>query len=112
MAHRDLNVLDAAEGAAVLVNALIARRRRRRLVEVRQFQKAAMAVPLNIREGFGRRPGADRNYKLEVARGEAEEVIGCLHTNYQSNRISKGERDSLRNRYITIVKMLDSLIYS
>jgi len=67
MSHRDLRVLHAAEGAAVLVNEL-AERSRRRLIDVAQLQKAAMRVPLNIGEGFGRKSRADRDYKLSVAR--------------------------------------------
>ena len=111
MPHRDLDVLDAAEGAAVLVNALIDRSRRG-LVVVRQLQKAAMSVPLNIGEGFGRERGADRNYKLVVARGEAEEVIKSLRMNYRSSRIAEREYWPLHHRYVAIVKMLDSLLNS
>jgi four helix bundle protein len=111
MPHRDLNVLDAAEGAAVQVNELIDRSRWR-LVVVQQLQRAAMSVPLNIGEGFGRDRGPDRNYKLVVARGEAEEAIKCLRANYRSSRIPEREYWPLHNRYVAIVKMLDSLLNS
>ena len=87
-------------------------RARHRLVEVRQLRKAATGVPWTIREGFGRESRADRDYKLSIARGEAEEAIGCLRTNYQLNRLTRPQYQPLHNRYVTIVKMLDSLMNS
>ena len=111
MPHRDLDVLDAAEGAAVLVDDFI-HRSGRRLAEARQLRKAAMGVPLNISEGFARALRADRDYKLRVARGEAEEAMSCLRTNYRSGRVRRVDFRPLHNRYVTIVKMLDSLLSS
>lgn len=109
MSHHDLRVLHAAEGGAVLVNEL-AERSRCRLIDVAQLQKAAMRVPLNIGEGFGRKSRADRDYKLPVARGEAEEVIKCLRVNYGSRRVAKLQYWPLHHRYVAIVKMLDALM--
>ena len=111
MSHRDLKVLEAAEQAAVLVNRLI-EHSRRRLIDVAQLQKAAMRVPLNIGEGFGRKTRPDRDFKLFVARGEAEEAIKALRVNYQSARIVDGRYWPLHHRYVAIVKMLNALLNS
>ena len=63
-----------------------------------------------IREGFGRGKGRDRNSALRVARGEAEETIGHLRGNYAAKRITRSVFFSLRNRLISIVKMIDGLL--
>jgi four helix bundle protein len=76
MAYRDLAVLDAADRAADLVNELIDRPPHGRLLHARQLRDAVASVGANIREGFGRGTGRDRDRPLEIARGEAEEAIG------------------------------------
>lgn len=49
-----------------------------------QFRRAAIAVPLNIAEGSGKRTVSERNYCYALARGEAMEcaaivdVLTCL----------------------------------
>jgi four helix bundle protein len=110
MAFRNLNVLDAAEQAAKQVNALIDRSSRPRLLHVRQLRDSAQSVVANIAEGFGRGRGRDRNRPLEIARGESEETIRHLSANFQANRIGATEYRPLHNRYVVIVKMLNSLL--
>ena len=109
MAYRNLNVLDAADQAADLINRLIDRPRKRRLLHSPQLRSAAQSVSSNIREGFGRGEGADRTHSLKIARGEAEEVIGHLRPNFKTRRIEPSEYWPLHNLYVTIVKMLDAL---
>ena len=110
MPHRNLNVLDAAEHAARQVNALIDQSRRMPLIHVRQMRDSAQSVVANIAEGFGRGSGRDRNRPLEIARGESEETIRHLNANFQASRIGAGDYHPLRNRYVVIVKMLNSLL--
>jgi len=110
MAHRNLNVLDAAEQAAQQITSLIDRERDLPLLHVRQLRDAAQSVVANIAERFGRGTRQDRDRSLAIARGEAEETIRHLNANYQANRISAGDYHALRNRYVVIVKMLNSLL--
>jgi four helix bundle protein len=111
MPHRDLDVLDAAELADERIVALIDKYPRR-LVHVAQLRDAGGSLPGNIAEGFGRRKGPDRVYKLEVARAEAEEANRYLGTNFRTDRITPGDYWPIHNLLTTIVKMIDSLIAS
>jgi four helix bundle protein len=110
MPHRNLNVLDAAEQAAKQVNALVDRSKRPSVLHGRQMRDSAQSVVANIAEGFGRGTGRDRDRPLEIARGESEETIRHLNANYHANRVSAKDYYSLRNRYVVIVKMLNSLM--
>jgi len=110
MPHRNLNVLDAAEQAAKQINALIDRPARPPLLHVRQMRDSAQSVVANIAEGFGRGSGRDRDRPLEIARGESEETIRHLNANFHANRIGANDYYPMRNRYVVIVKMLNSVL--
>ncbi|MEP6495802.1 MAG: four helix bundle protein [bacterium] len=107
--HRDLAVLDAADQVADEVNRLIDSAPRQ-LIHVTQLRDSAHSIGANISEGFGRGSGGERSRALRVARGEAEETIRHLLANVQSERITQVAFWRLRNRLITIVKMLTSLL--
>ena len=110
MAHRDLNVLDASERAADQIHELIDRPAGRRLLHVNQMRASVQAIGANIAEGFGRGTPLDRARLLRIARGEAEETIRHLSTNYRTKRISAKDFWPLRDLLVVIVKMLTSLI--
>jgi four helix bundle protein len=110
MVYRDLAVLDAANRAADLINELIDRSPPGRLLHVRQLRDAVQSVIANIKEGFGRGTGRDRDRPLEIARGEAEEAIGHLATNFRASRISPRDYWQRRNILIVVVKMLTALL--
>ena len=110
MAHRNLDVLDAAERVAQQLNELIDRSPRGRLLHVRQMRKSVQSIGANISEGFGRGPGRDRARPLEIARGEAEETIRHLSANFRTHRIDTKDYWSLRNLLVVIVRMLNSLL--
>ena len=107
--HRDLAVLDAADQVADEVNRLIDEAPRR-LIHVAQLRDSAQSIAANISEGFGRGKGGERTHALRVARGEAEEAIRHLRANFESARIDETVFWRLRNRLITIVKMITSLL--
>ena len=110
MAHRDLTVLDAANRAADLINDLIDRSPRNRLLHVGQLRDAVQSVVANIKEGFGRGTGRDRDRSLEIARGETEEAIEHLATNFRSRRISPRDYWPRRNILVVVAKMLSALL--
>jgi len=107
--HRDLDVLDAAEQLSAAVTLLSDRTRR--LLHRQQLLKAAQSVSANIAEGFGRATLPDRNSRLVIARGEAEESIKHLRANFRTRRITPADYWPLHNRAVTIVKMLNSYLY-
>jgi len=106
--HRNLAVADAAEQPAAAVTRLSDRTRR--LLHRQQLLKAAQSVRANIAEGFGRSTLPDRNSRLAIARGEAEETIMHLRANLTAKRITPADYWPLHNRAVTIVKMLNSLL--
>ena len=106
--HRNLAVLDAAEQLAGAVTRLSDRTRR--LLHRQQLLKAAQSVSANIAEGFGRASLPDRNSRLVIARGEAEETIKHLRANFTCTRITPADYWPLHNRAVTIVKMLNSYL--
>ena len=109
MPHRNLAVLDAAERAADLINELLDRPRRRRLLHANQLRAAAQSVRANIAEGFGRGNKGDRDRSLGIANGEADEVIQHLRSNRHANRIDAPEYWPHYNRYVVIGKMVKAL---
>jgi four helix bundle protein len=108
--HRGLDVLDAADLVADEVNRLIDGAPGR-LIHVQQMRKAAQSIGANISEGFGRGRGRERDHSLRVARGETEETIRHLRPNFTTNRIAKADYWRVRNRLITIARMLTSLLH-
>ena len=108
MTHRRLNVRDAAQRAADGVTALIDRFPR--LLHVSQLRRSVQSISANISEGFGRRPGRDRNHSLEIARGETEATIQHLSANFRSHRIGPKEYWPLHNLLVVVVKMLNGLL--
>ena len=110
MAHRNLDVLDAAHRAEDMVLALIERRSGRRLLHVTQMRGSVHAIAANISEAFGRGSDRDRARVLRIARAEAEETIQHLHANYRTGRLRPNDYWPIRNLLITIVKMLNLLI--
>ena len=107
-AHRNLAVADAAEQLAIAVTRLSDRTRR--FLHRQQLLKAAQSVSANIAEGFGRATAADRNRRLVIARGEAEETIKHLRANFACKRITPADYWPIHNLAVTIVKMLNSLL--
>jgi four helix bundle protein len=107
--HRKLAVLDAADRVADEINRLIDDAPRR-LIHTAQLRDSAQSIGANISEGFGRGKKRERNRALRVARGEAEETIRHLRPNFETGRVPKAAFWRLRNRLITIVRMLTSLL--
>jgi four helix bundle protein len=112
MAYRDLNVLDAAERVAVMVNQLIERSPRGQLLHVQQLRDAVQAIAANITEGFGRATRGARDYSLRVAHGETEEAICHMRANFRANRVEPTDYWPIHNLLVVISKMLAKLLRS
>ena len=110
MPPRRLRLLDAAELAAERLNRLIDRIGDRHLLHVSQLRSAAQSVPSNISEGFGRLTRAERDHKLRLARGEAEETISELRGNLRTDRITKRDYWPIYNVLRTVIKMIDEFL--
>ena len=107
---RRLAVVDAAELAEERVNRLIDRIGHRRLLHVSQMRNSAHSVSSNISEGFGRVTKPERDNKLRLSKGEAEETIGHVRANLKLDRITKRDYWPIYNIYRSVIKMLDSLL--
>ena len=92
------------------VNRLLDSRPKTRLLNVAQLRRSANSVCGNIAEGLGRGEGAARNDKYRTARAEAKETISHLRSNFVGERIGRSVYWRLRNRSMTVIKMLDSLL--
>src|SRR5437868_1421590 len=108
--RRRVAVQDAADLVADEVNRVIDSRPMGRLLHVAQLRKSANSVSANIAEGLGRGEGPARNDKYRTARGEAKETISHLRSNFAAKRLDSAVYWRLRNRSMTVVKMLDSLL--
>ena len=75
------------------------------------MRASAQSICANIGEGFGRGRGPQRLHSLRVARGEAEETIRHLLSDYRADRIQAREYWPIHNLLVVVVKMLNSLIY-
>ena len=103
--YRDLAVLDAADLIADDVNRLLDASSGG-LIHRAQLRDCAGSIGANIAEGMTRRTLEGRNSCLDVSRGEANETIRHLRANYASGRITPATFFGLRNRLVTIDKML------
>ena len=107
--HRNLAVLDAAEQFAADIVRLVDSTPR--LLHKHQLLKSAQSVSANISEAFGRVSLADRKNRLAIARGETEEAIKHLRANFAGERITPRVYWPRHNRAVTMVKMLNRLLF-
>ena len=105
----ELRVLEAARAVIDDMNDIIARSRGQILYE-KQLCEAAGSIAANIREAYGRRPGAERNLFLRYARGSAEEADEHLRANHAARRIASKCYWRAHNRLAVIVRMLNRLM--
>ncbi len=111
MAHRRrVAVQEAADLVADEVNRMIDSSPKPSLIHVAQLRRSSNSVSANIAEGLGRGEGAARNDRYRTARGEAKETISHLRSNFAAERIPSSLYWRLRNRSMTVIKMLDSLL--
>ena len=108
--RRRVAVQEAADLVLDEVNRMLDSKPRKRLLHIAQLRNSANSVSANIAEGLGRGEGPARNDKYRTARGEAKETISHLRSNFAAERIPGSAYWRLRNRCMTIIKMLDALL--
>ena len=62
---------------------------------VSQINKAAISVPSNIAESYGRKTVKDRQYFLNIARGSLFELICQMEISYELSYITKSQYENL-----------------
>ena len=102
-------VLEVARAVDDEVNSLL-RNRQLRMIHRAQLCDSAQSVPSNIKEGWGRDKGADRNQFYRYARSSAEETDEHLRSNFADGRIPRAVFWRLHHRLMLVIKMLDSLM--
>jgi four helix bundle protein len=75
-----------------------------------QLRRSVKSVAANIREGFGRRKGLERNQFFRFARGSAEETDEHLRAHVVQNHISPTTYWRLHHRLMVCIKMLNALM--
>ncbi len=75
-----------------------------------QIRRAAISVPSNIAEGWGR--GTTKNYIqfLEIARGSLYEINTLIIISYNQNYVNKENSDKIEGQINEIGRMLNTLI--
>ena len=81
-----------------------------RIANDHQLRRSAQSVAANIREGFGRRKGAERNQFLRIARGSAEETDEHLRTHAAQKHIAPATYWRLHHRLVVCIRMLNALM--
>ena len=76
-----------------------------------QVRRAAMSIPLNIAEGYGKRESAAEFKRyLQMAKGSSEEMKVLIDFMKDLGYIGKREHEEMRAVYDEIGKMLYALI--
>ena len=106
---KNFHLLDLAEQVADEIMELL-QNSRPRLLHHDQLEKSAESIPSNIREGYGRSEGPDRNRYLRYSRGEADETRGHLRSNFVARRLLPRKYWPLHNKLRVIRKMINSIL--
>jgi len=77
---------------------------------VDQMRRAAVSVPSNIAEGFGRSSKKEFKQSLNIARGSIAELQTQLLLSFDLGFLDKENYDSIDAQVIELYKMLNSLI--
>jgi four helix bundle protein len=76
--HEQLDAYQASIEFLALTTTIIAQIPRGNAGLVDQLRRAALSIPLNIAEGYGKRSGAERRHHYDIARGSAHECGAVL----------------------------------
>ena len=74
-----------------------------------QMRRAAISIPSNIAEGFGRGTNPQIVHFLDIAQGSAFELETQIYISFDQNYITSEHCDSLQFEIEEIKKMIDAL---
>lgn len=77
-----------------------------------QIRRAAVSVPSNIAEGFGRTSPKEKIHFLEISYGPLMEVSCQIEISHDLGYIDKVDLDSINLQIETIARLLSSLRFS
>ena len=74
-----------------------------------QLRRAAMSIPINIAEGFGRFSAKEKAHFIQIAFGSLNEVMCELELSQDENYISEEQLKELESQIIPINRQLSAL---
>ena len=74
-----------------------------------QLRRAAMSIPINIAEGFGRFSAKEKAHFLQIAFGSLNEVMCELELSYDEDYIDKEQFDNMETIILSVKKQLATL---
>ena len=77
-----------------------------------QIRRAAVSVPSNIAEGFGRTSPKEKIHFLEISYGSLMEVSCQIEISHDLGYIDKVDLDSINLQIETIARLMSSLRFS
>lgn len=78
---------------------------------VSQMHRAAVSIPSNIAEGYGRKSKKEFHYFLKIAYGSCAELETQLEIAQRLSFVDKETFTSLADRLGEIKRMLDAILY-
>jgi four helix bundle protein len=108
--HEKLDVYRVAIEFTSWVGELLDRRLVKcRLSAVKQLDRAATSIPLNIAEGNGKRSPKDRSRYLDIARGSALECAACLDVLVARHALNSDDVATGKNLLRRVVEMVSKM---
>ena len=74
-----------------------------------QLRRAAMSIPINIAEGFGRFSAKEKAHFIQIAFGSLNEVMCELELSQDENYINEEQLKELESQIIPINRQLSAL---
>jgi four helix bundle protein len=105
----ELRVMQVARAVVDEINEVLDKSRPR-LIHIDQIRESGGSITANIREGYGRRRGPERNQFFRFARASAEETDERLRSNFASERLPPRQYWRLHHRLALVCKMLTRLM--